>query len=331
MNAPTIVATPIATSHESKRFNLTPQTIDDALRFAELLCKSSIVPKDYQGNAGNVLVAMQWGMELGLQPLQAMQSIAVINGRPSIWGDAMIALVRASGLMEAMREDIGDEQCTCHVKRRGEPEQSRTFTVDDAKKAGLWNKQGPWQTAPKRMLQMRARAFALRDIFPDVLRGMYVGEEAQDLPREKDVTAEGETIKADPPKSRTESLKAKLADKRGATLDQVLAGIAAAMDEDALAAAGKLAAKLQDVADKDAARNAYKARKAALDHVDTDTGEIAPQAQQTAPSVTYAQVRDALERAQTDDERALAADMIRLVADEAQRAELTDLFRSKAD
>jgi hypothetical protein len=324
MNAPATVATLPTTAPARQQFNLTPQTLDDALRFAELLCKSSIVPKDYQGNAGNVLVAMQWGMELGLQPLQAMQSIAVINGRPSIWGDAMIALVRASGLLEAMREDIGEEQCTCHVKRRGEPEQSRTFTVDDAKKAGLWGKQGPWQTAPKRMLQMRARAFALRDIFPDVLRGMYVGEEAQDLPREKDVTAEGETIKADPPKSRTEALKAKLADKRGAAhLDQVLASIASAMDEDALAAAGKLAAKLQDVADKDAARDAYKARKAELSHVNTETGEIAP------PAVTYAQVRDALERAQTEDERALAADMIRMVADEAQRAELTDIFRSK--
>ena len=324
MNAPATVATLPTTAPARQQFNLTPQTLDDALRFAELLCKSSIVPKDYQGNAGNVLVAMQWGMELGLQPLQAMQSIAVINGRPSIWGDAMIALVRASGLMEAMREDIGEDKCVCHVKRKGEPEQSRTFTVDDAKKAGLWGKQGPWQTAPKRMLQMRARAFALRDIFPDVLRGMYVGEEAQDLPREKDVTAEGETIKADPPKSRVDAVKAKLADKRVATLDQVLAGIAAAMDEDALTAAGKLAAKLDQIADKDAAREAYKARKAELAHVDTDTGEI-------ASPVTYATVRDALEKAKDDDARALAQDMIRSVSDEAQRAELTELAKLLAD
>ena len=307
-----------------QRMNLTPTTIDEAIRFAELLCKSSLVPKDFQGNSANCLIACQWGMELGLQPLQAMQSIAVINGRPSIWGDAMIARVRASGLMEAMREDIGEDKCVCHVKRKGEPEQSRTFTVDDAKKAGLWGKQGPWQTAPKRMLQMRARAFALRDIFPDVLRGMYVGEEAQDLPREKDVTAEGETIKADPPKSRVDAVKAKLADKRVATLDQVLAGIAAAMDEDALTAAGKLAAKLDQFSDKDAAREAYKARKAELAHVDTDTGEI-------ASPVTYATVRDALEKAKDDDARALAQDMIRSVSDEAQRAELTELAKLLAD
>lgn len=327
MNAPATVATLPTTAPARQQFNLTPQTLDDALRFAELLCKSSIVPKDYQGNAGNVLVAMQWGMELGLQPLQAMQSIAVINGRPSIWGDAMIALVRASGLLESMREDIGENQCVCYVKRKGEPEQSRTFTVDDAKKAGLWGKQGPWQTAPKRMLQMRARAFALRDIFPDVLRGMYVGEEAQDLPREKDVTAEGETLKADPPKSRVEAVKAKLADKRGVSLDSVLAGIANAMDGPALHAVAKLAEKLHDVADKDAAREAYKARKAELAHVDTATGEIAPD----APVLTYAEVRDRLERAQTDDDRALATDMIRSVADETQRAELTELAKLLAD
>jgi hypothetical protein len=325
MNAPATVATLPTTAPARQQFNLTPQTLDDALRFAELLCKSSIVPKDYQGNAGNVLVAMQWGMELGLQPLQAMQSIAVINGRPSIWGDAMIALVRASGLMEAMREDIGDDQCTCHVKRKGEPEQSRTFTVDDAKKAGLWGKQGPWQTMPKRMLQMRARAFALRDIFPDVLRGMYVGEEAQDLPREKDVTSEGETIKAEPPKSRVEAVKAKLADKRATTLDSVLAGIAAAMDEEALATAGKLAAKLQDAADKDAAREAYKARKAALARVDTDTGEVTPK------HLTYAEVRNELENAKSSDDFALAVDMIRSVVDEGQRKELAELAKLLQD
>jgi hypothetical protein len=72
-------------------------------------------------------------------------------------------------------------------------------------------------------------------------------------------------------------------------------------------------------------------QSAPTESVDTTTGEITEAPTQAAPAVTYAQVRDALERAQTDDERALAADMIRMVGDEAQRAELTDLFRSKAD
>ena len=75
-------------------FSLAPQNLDEALKFADYLANSDIVPKDFQRKPANILVAVQWGMELGLQPMQAMQSIAVINGRPSLWGDAVIALAR---------------------------------------------------------------------------------------------------------------------------------------------------------------------------------------------------------------------------------------------
>lgn len=173
-----------------QQFSLTPTTFDEAMRFCSTLAKSELVPKDFIEKPANILVAVQWGMELGLQPLQAMQSIAVINGRPSLWGDAVIALVRANSLCEWIREEIGDNQATCTTKRQGEEPQSRTFTVDDAKKAGLWGKQGPWSNYPKRMMQMRARAWCLRDVYPDVLRGVHVAEESQDL--EKDVTPAAE-------------------------------------------------------------------------------------------------------------------------------------------
>src|SRR5690606_7457425 len=104
-------------------FSLMPQNIDEALRFADHLSQADIVPKDYQRKPGNVLVAIQWGMELGLQPMQAMQNIAVINGRPSLWGDAVIALVRSSPLCEYVYESDDGETATCRVKRRGEEEQ----------------------------------------------------------------------------------------------------------------------------------------------------------------------------------------------------------------
>jgi hypothetical protein len=175
-----------APSHQPKHMALTPTTIKEAIEFAELLSKSSLVPKDFVGNPGNIIVAIQWGAEVGLAPMQAMQNIAVINGRPCLWGDAVLALVRASGLLDAINEDVTEAGATCTVKRRGSIPVSRTFTVEDAKRAGLWGKQGPWQTYPKRMLQMRARAFALRDEFTDVLKGMHVAEEAADL--EIDIT-----------------------------------------------------------------------------------------------------------------------------------------------
>jgi len=170
-------------------FSLTPQSLDEAIRFAEVLSKSSIVPKDFANNPGNILVAIQWGMELGLQPMQAMQNIAVINGRPSLWGDAVIGLVRGSPACEYIYETDDGETATCRVKRRGEDEQVRTFSMADARQAGLLSKSGPWTQYPKRMRQMRARAFALRDVFPDVLRGMPVAEEVMDIPREKDMGA----------------------------------------------------------------------------------------------------------------------------------------------
>lgn len=165
----------------NKPFSLVPQTMTEAMHLAKLLSESTMVPRDYQGKPGNVLVAMQWGAEIGLAPLQAIQNIAVINGRPSIWGDAALALVWASGLLEEIDEHQSDVEAFCVVKRKGQAAMTRTFSVEDAKAAGLWGKQGPWKQYPKRMMQMRARAFALRDVFPDVLRGVRMGEEERDV------------------------------------------------------------------------------------------------------------------------------------------------------
>ena len=187
---------------------LNPTTLAEALQMAEVISKSSIVPKDYQGNPGNVLVAIQWGMEIGLPPLQAMQNIAVINGRPSLWGDALLALCKASPLCEYITETMDGDTAICAAKRRGDPHPVvREFSVEDAKKAALYGKQGPWQQYPKRMLQMRARGYCLRDAFPDVLKGMAVAEEESD----REVVGTAETTGPAPKiVSRTETLKAKI-------------------------------------------------------------------------------------------------------------------------
>ena len=259
----------IATLQNKTPMGLTPSNIGEAIQLAELMSKSGIVPKDYQGNPGNIIVAIQWGAEIGLPPLQAMQNLAVINGRPALWGDAVIAIVRGSGLLESISEDIGDTSATCTVKRRNEQPVSRTFSMDDAKRAGLSGKQGPWSQYPKRMLQMRARAWALRDVFPDVLRGVHVAEEAQDMPSERDM-GQAQVIPEPAGASRTESVKAKLAGKRkpiepAADLDDVLSAIANAESIETLKAAATLAGKLGTDEDKAVARQAYADRKAALE------------------------------------------------------------------
>ncbi|WP_313250817.1 recombinase RecT [Stenotrophomonas sp.] len=172
----TVVAQP------RQQFDLSPQTFEQALTFCNYLADSDLVPKDFKGKPANCLIAIQWGAELGLKPLQALQNLAIINGRPALWGDAVIALVRSSPLCESITESDDGKTATCKVKRRGEEEEVRTFSMDDARAAGLAGKQGPWTQYPKRMRQMRARAFALRDVFPDVLRGMPIAEEIMDIP-----------------------------------------------------------------------------------------------------------------------------------------------------
>jgi hypothetical protein len=165
------------------------QSFDDAFRFAKMVAASDFAPKDFKGKAESCLLAIQHGSEVGLSPMQSLQSIALINNRPTLWGDAALALVQSSPACEYVREYIegdGDNMAAvCEVKRRGYPSPNVVrFSVADAKKAGLWGKAGPWQQYPGRMLSLRARGFALRNTFADALRGLITAEEAQDYPAE---------------------------------------------------------------------------------------------------------------------------------------------------
>jgi len=166
-----------------------PANLTEAMQFSDMLANSSMVPKAYQGKPQDILVCVQWGYEMGLAPMQALQNIAVINGKPSVYGDAAMALVQASPVCEDVEEFFENEGspnpiAVCVAKRKGRKPVTVKFSVEDAKRAGLWGKQGPWSAYPKRMMQMRARGFALRDAFPDVLKGMITAEEAQDYPDE---------------------------------------------------------------------------------------------------------------------------------------------------
>jgi hypothetical protein len=164
------------------------QTMAEAMSFAKMVANSDFAPKDFRGKPESCLLAIDYGSSIGLSRMQSLQSIAVINGRPTIWGDAALALVIGSPVCEYVRETVdgeGDSMvATCEAKRRGYEKPSFVrFSVADAKKAGLWGKAGPWTQYSRRMLQMRARGFALRDTFPDILRGLVTAEEAQDYPQ----------------------------------------------------------------------------------------------------------------------------------------------------
>lgn len=161
------------------------RSFDDMMDMARAVANSGLAPRDLKTPEA-IFVAMQHGMELGLSPMQALQSVAVINGRPCLWGDAALALVKAHpecvDVVESFEKD-GEEGVTaiCEITRRDKAPVLRKFTVSMAKKAGLWGKAGPWTQYSTRMLQMRARSWAMRDAFPDALKGVGITEEIQDI------------------------------------------------------------------------------------------------------------------------------------------------------
>lgn len=175
---------------------IVPTTLEEVWRLSKAIAMAGWAPKGYLTDPRNasggydeskISVGILHGLELGLTPIAALQSIAVINGTPSVWGDGALAIVQASGLLEDMREDpiedtTGVTGYRCTMRRRGvKTEFSQAFTLADADRAGLLGKSGPWQQYRPRMLQMRARAWVLRAGFADVLRGLSIAEEQMDI------------------------------------------------------------------------------------------------------------------------------------------------------
>lgn len=186
VRASTTPQTALAARQQASASTFAPTNLAEAMKFAEMVATSGMAPKGYEGKPAAIIVAIQMGMEVGLQPMQSLQNIAVINGRPSIWGDGALALVKTHPEFEWIKEDdletiTKNAKAVCVIKRRGEPEVKMTFSMEDAKKAGLAGKD-TWAKYPSRMLQMRARGFAIRDAFPDALKGIITAEEAMDMP-----------------------------------------------------------------------------------------------------------------------------------------------------
>ena len=163
-----------------------PKSTAEAMELAKTLASSQLIPKAFQQRPGDVFVAMMWSHSLGIPIVQGLQGIAVINGKPSLYGDALLAVCMGSGQMADIEETVTGNAdnltATCKVTRRGKPTPVvSTFSMADARAAGLLGKPGPWKQYTSRMLKMRARAFALRDAFPDVLSGISSAEEMQDV------------------------------------------------------------------------------------------------------------------------------------------------------
>lgn len=166
-------------------FSLAPQNLNEAMQLAELMANSEMVPKDYQGKPGNVLVAVQMGAELGLKPVQALQNIAVVNGRPSVWGDGLRALIMSAPDLVNIVDTLDEQSmvATCVITRKingNDVEFVGRFSQSDAQNAGLWGR-NTWKNYPKKMLEWRAFGYAARLAFADRLRGIQLAEEMKDV------------------------------------------------------------------------------------------------------------------------------------------------------
>lgn len=198
---------------------IVPTSFEDVQRLATMAVKSGLF-KDTKRRRNNdeqqdteeagaaaaealqakATMAIMQGLEVGLAPMQAIQQIAVINGRCTIWGDAVPALLWARGFkINEWLDGSGDQAVAwCEITRPDGTVIKRSFSVDDAKRARLWDERAkvqkpgrnnstyqadndsPWYRFPMRMLAMRARGFCWRDGAADVGRGLYTAEEAED-------------------------------------------------------------------------------------------------------------------------------------------------------
>lgn len=174
-----------------------PKNLGELKSFCDLITKTNLVPTAYKGKPEDAMVAIMFGKETGnLGPLTSLQFIAVINGRPGYYSDAVPGVALNKGMILDIEEfeegqpyeDTYKRVCVL-TKANGNKVRSE-FSVADARQAGLWDKAGPWKQYPKRMLQWRARGFGVRDAAPNLLFGNTV-EELQEIAagdRAKDIT-----------------------------------------------------------------------------------------------------------------------------------------------
>ncbi len=187
---------------------IVPRNVEEAYRLAQMIVGAKLAPDSYKNDPKQIVVGIMKGLEVGLPPLTALGTIAIINGRPCIWGDGAVALAQNSGFIADYKvEDIGEpvdglelkdwpdsygKRVTIKRKGRGEGTYVGEFKVSHAKRANLWlsHNRRPWIEYPTRMLENRARAFALRDGFADCLAGLSIREEMEDIPTPKPDAAE---------------------------------------------------------------------------------------------------------------------------------------------
>ncbi|WP_113132729.1 recombinase RecT [Hyphomicrobiales bacterium] len=211
---------------------IVPQTFEETMRISRAVVASGLAPAALIGRlegddaAAAVAVAIMSGAELGLKPMVSLRSFTVINGKPALYGDGLINVVRMSGKVAYLRtgcEERGGKMVGyCEAKRLDTGEDKRVeFSQADAERAALWQTKAvvtkwskwdkkneekpndsPWYRFPQRMLAWRAAGYCLRELFGDVLGGIrdeFEVREIDDVETMRDITPEKPALPPKPP------------------------------------------------------------------------------------------------------------------------------------
>jgi len=181
---------------------LMPQNLDEAWRMAEAFYAADMVPAGLKGKSdgekeikAKLMLAICKGAEVGFAPVTAVGTIMVVNGKACIYGDGATSLVQNSSKVEWIKTEIASKEksgkwgegykVTVSLKRKDQSEPYvRSFSYEDAKRARLTGKQGPWTDYPERQCYWRAVSWAYRDGASDALMGLAVAEEVRDYETE---------------------------------------------------------------------------------------------------------------------------------------------------
>ncbi len=249
------------------------QSFELIQRVSKAFATSELVPKAYQGNVANCMIALNLAQRLGADPLMVMQNLVIVHGRPTWSAQFLIATANMCGRFTALRfeffGDRGKDSWGCRAwaneKSTGEKLVGSDVSIAIAKSEGWYSKNGSkWQSIPQQMLMYRAGAWWVRAYAPELSMGLMTADEAGDV----------------------------------IELTQ--------------GADGTYTVTTEDIAQ-------------AVRHEQQDKHQPAD----ATPAPTYAQVRDAIERATDTDALDVAADLIGAVADEQQRAELVEVLNER--
>ena len=180
---------------ENNNLQVTPgfDSLDNfnlALKTANLLSKSSLVPTEYQGSIPNCVIAINMAQRMQADPLMVMQNLYIVHGKPGWSSQFLISTFNTSGKFSAIRYNWVGERgkdgwgCQAYAieKETGEELHGATVTIQLAKDEGWYQKKGSkWKTMPEQMLMYRAAAWFIRTYAPEIAMGMYTEDEIIDV------------------------------------------------------------------------------------------------------------------------------------------------------